>query len=719
VGLRSQLIRQRDFSAGEVVPDAKRRDDQEIVRAAVRSALNWRIEAAGNLRERPGRSALFKQEGRTETILMPGEVTFRISFGSGSLTIRDASGTVVITAGGFPWDLTTVNQVVYTVVNRDVVICFPGMKTKLARRSTAGVWSFTDFAFRTAGRGQPRAPYYRFPETAGITLLPSDRTGVVNITFSAAYLTPSHVGTFLRYKGYALQVQTYVDSTHGTAQVVEDLPLTQTLTVTSSAGFYVGDVVSGSSTSSIGEVVAVRTGPDQIDVVLNSTTYAFTTADTVVGPSAKSGISATASITPLGATVQWDEQAIGDLRGWPRSCLNDRNRLTFCDLPSVPEAILWSAVSSYDDFYVGTDASAAIFELAPGRRRVIYVTGGPDQFVFTSGGVYYIPISESNPLKPGSVAFRRISPDGVGAIQPVATTDGICFMNTGLTRVMALLQVGATNRPYSVQAITDYHSHLIKTPKCMAYASGDGQFPEQYIYLVNSDGTAAVGRVSSDKKWVGWVPWSGTGTVEWVASLGAETLFTTKYVGTNTQRLVETLDGSAIMDGQILLNSAPTPLAPPGGGLTGPLWMFAGMTVDLMDGLRDLGQRSVSSVGDIVTLAGDDFSAVTITAGLTWSQSLEPFVPHAAEGPDFEQTLKVRRVRQIGVAVRRSVGFEFGNRTIPAYDWGQDPAAVQPTPKEQTFRFRRIGRDVDPRFSLTRSRPGTITVLEVSYEVTV
>ena len=49
----------------------------------------------------------------------------------------------------------------------------------------------------------------------------------------------------------------------------------------------------------------------------------------------------------------------------------------------------------------------------------------------------------------------------------------------------------------------------------------------------------------------------------------------------------------------------------------------------------------------------------------------------------------------------------------------QDPAAVQPTAKEQTFRFRRLGRDVDPRFSLTRSRPGTISVLEVSYEVTV
>lgn len=719
MGLRSQLIRQRDFSAGEVSPDAKRRDDQEIVRAAVRSALNWRIEAPGNLRERPGRRALFSQEGRTELIVMPGSVKYRLSFGNGSIVIRDTTDAVVKSQGGFPWSTSTVGSISFTVVNSDVVICYPGMKVKVARRASSGTWTISDFAFRTAGRGQPRAPYYRFPETAGITLLPSDRTGVINITFSAAYLTPSHVGTFLRYKGYAIQVQSFVDSTHGTAQVVEDLPLTQRITVASTAGFYVGDVVSGSSTSSIGEICNVNAGGPYIDVILNSTTYAFTTADTVVGPSAKAGASAVSSITPLGATVQWDEQAIGDLRGWPRFCLTDRSRLIFADLPSLESAILWSGISLYDDFYVGTDATAAIFELVPGQPRVRYVTGGPDEFVFTDRGVFYVPISETNPLKPGSVAFRRISPDGVGAMQPVATTDGICFMNTGLTRVMALLQVGATNRPYSVQSISDYASHLIKTPICMAYASGDGQYPEQYVYLVNSDGTAAVGRVATDKKWVGWVPWSGTGTVEWVASLGSETLFTTKYVGTNTQRLVETLDGTAYLDGQVLLNAAPTALAPPGGGLTGPLWMFAGMTVDLADGLRDLGQRSVDTTGAIVTLAGDDFSAGTIIAGLTWSQSLEPFVPHAAEGPDFEQTLKIRRVRQVGVAVRRSVGFEFGNRTIPAYDWGQDPAAVQPTPKEQTFRFRRIGRDVDPRFSLTRSRPGTITVLEVSYEVTV
>jgi len=719
VALRSQIIRQRDFSAGEVVPEAKRRDDLPQVRAASRTLRNWRIESAGNIRERPGRTAQFQQEGRTETVLMPGEVKYRVSFGytgaTGTIVVRDANGAAVAANSGYAWTLLTVRQISFAVINRDIICCFPGQKPKLVRRSAAGAWSFADFTFKTGSRGQPRSPYYRFTETAGITMRPSDRVGAVTLTFSAAFLSPSHVGVYLRYKGYAILITSYTSPTLCNAQIIEDLPLTQRLTFTSAAGFYVGDTVTGTVTGTVGEVIAVAA--TTIDVVLNSTTYAFTTADTCVGPSAKAGITVVAPIA-TGASVQWDEQAVSDYRGWPRSCLNDRSRLTFCDLPSLPEGILWSTIGSADDFYVGTDASSAMFEGAPGRARVLYMTGGADQYVFTSRGVYYIPISASNPLKPGGIEFRQISSESVGAVQPVANNDAIIYMNAGLTRVMGIIQTGLQARPYAPQDLSEMAYHLIKSPICLATSTGDGSFPERYIYVVNGDGSIAVGRAGADKKFVGWTPWDGNGAIEWVSSLASETLFTTVYSGNTVRRMVELLDDSADLDGQVTYNSVISTLAPPGGALTGPLWMFAGMTVDLTDGLKDLGQRVVDNTGALMLLGGDDFSSATITAGLAWTQTYEPFLPHVAEGPDFEQTMRVRHVRQIAVAVQRSVGFTVGPRTVPRYSWGED-AANQPAAREETFRFRRLKRTVDPRLTLTRDRPGSITINEVSFQVTV
>jgi hypothetical protein len=55
-----------------------------------------------------------------------------------------------------------------------------------------------------------------------------------------------------------------------------------------------------------------------------------------------------------------------------------------------------------------------MFEIAPGKVQVYYVVPGPEssEFVFCDRRIYYIPISPTNPLKPGSVAFQLLSGDG-------------------------------------------------------------------------------------------------------------------------------------------------------------------------------------------------------------------------------------------------------------------------------------------------------------------
>ena len=50
-----------------------------------------------------------------------------------------------------------------------------------------------------------------------------------------------------------------------------------------------------------------------------------------------------------------------------------------------------------------------------------------NEFVFCDNKVFYIPISVTNPLKPGSAAFNLLADDGCAAVQPRPTDAFILY----------------------------------------------------------------------------------------------------------------------------------------------------------------------------------------------------------------------------------------------------------------------------------------------------
>jgi len=90
------IVRQRDFSGGEVVEHAKRRDDEPVVRAACRAARNVHILSSGALEQRPGRSALFQEDGNAHQVRVAAETVYKLCFGDGDLTIRDKTKPVTM-----------------------------------------------------------------------------------------------------------------------------------------------------------------------------------------------------------------------------------------------------------------------------------------------------------------------------------------------------------------------------------------------------------------------------------------------------------------------------------------------------------------------------------------------------------------------------------------------------------------------------------------------
>lgn len=578
---------QRDFSSGELNPEGKRRDDAPEMRAGARQLRNWRILNPGAVRNRPGRTALFPTDGRTEEVLIAPGTVHTLCFGNGTLKIRDQTGALVAGNTGYAWTAATAGQIVFALVprdalDRDIIMCFPGKRPKIARYTNGTGWSFLDFTFAQNANRATAEPFYRLAGP-GITITPSDVKGTITVSASADVFVAAMVGARVRWLGNQILLVGFTDTKTMTGIVLQQLPPTFDYGGTFTGSFQVGDVVEDAAGRQ-GEVTAVGLSAGLINLITvnhyGNAASGFPAAEDVVGPNGVLHVTSAGSATSPKTTLQWDESACSDYRGWPQSVFFDQNRLGFCNLPSVPGAVLWSGIGIYDSFTPGALPSDAIFEIAPDRVQVLFVMPGPEssEFVFCDKAIYYIPISETNPLKPGSVAFKNLSKDGCANVQPQNMQEVILYVSSGGLRVQSIIAPGAYYRPYETRDLTDQHSHLFNAIVCIAIPNADGTFPERYAYVLNGDGTIAVGKYNVEngtiKGIVGWLPWdcvntpaSGapasltTSTVEWISALGSDVIMTTTYTsGATGVKIAEILDDGQYLDGSQFVNAVPPPM---------------------------------------------------------------------------------------------------------------------------------------------------------------
>lgn len=747
---------QTDFSGGEVDASAKRGDDA-LMRTCARQMSNWRILNTKKASNRPGRSVRFLPDGtRVDEVLMSAGNTFYLAFGNGTLKVYSYAGALLYSQSSQPWTTATVKNIVWDVYNMVIYIAFTGVQPKTLTWDGASTWTLGTYTETMRG-GQKRTLFYRL-SPKDVTMTPASYTGTgVACTFSTGMnLTSGHIGTRLRYAGGSqVTIASVTNATTCTIDIQQELPRSLEGTLTSWIGtFEVGDLVIGSVSGAKAIVISWNSGTGVFRIqLLTGSPNVLYLQDAMVGPSGSGSFSSSGAPSlgnPQAITV-WDDEVMNSLRGWPQSVFIDQNRLGFCNFQSVPSGIAWSAIGLFTDLYVGATPEEAIFELAPNKSTVLYVVPGMEssEFVFADNAIYYIPITTTNPLKPGSVAFQVVSSNGVQQVQPRRVKETIIFIGAGNnTTIMALVAIGSYTRPYEARAISDQRSHLFNSPTCLAAPTADDTFPEDYLYVVNADGTLAIGKYEIQngqiKGEVGWVPWSGGGTVKWASTLAADVILTASYApnGIAAVTLVEAINDNYYLDSAMLVNAAPTAMAAPPG--SGPLWWLPSGTVDLYDIAttgrpRMMGTYQIDASGNLVAqfTAGEDLTSLTLVAGQPWTATLEPFIPQAPGGQDMQQRMKTRRVARARVSVQNSTGFRFDKlyggkagpnlpaiasvlttRRITAWNQDDDPTTA-PTLREQSYNFRPVGRSDDPRVAIVKDTLGPLIITEFATEVTV
>lgn len=781
---------QRDFSGGELDVAMKRADDNARMKIGARQLLNWRVLNSGAAKNRPGRSALFLETGRVEKVLMSPGNQFYLAFGNHYLRVYNAAGTQVFSSTlkgdaltPIPWTTASVKNIsfvvaagsaltIYICYGDDAPINVPQILTWDGVSQTSS-WTLTTFAETIASPGGQKRTIFDRISPQNVTMLPSGTSGTINLTFSSPVLVSGMIGTRMTFCGRQLTIQSVTASNFttpvagpsqwGTALVDELLPPGENIGLTNPQGnlFVVGAEIIGSVSGAVGIITSISATLIKVQILPNSSGNipTFAALENIISSSGVVQIQSVSLTTPNAVAI-WDDEVMNLFRGYPKSVFYDQNRLGFCNFPSRPDSIAWSAIGLPLDMYVAALGSAitpssAIFEIAPGKSQVLFVLPSmqSSEFVFCDNAIYFIPITTANPLVPGSVVFSLLSSEGCMAnVRPQQTEQSILYMKAGSATMGAIQAPGAYNRPYIVDNVSTFHSHLFTASPAVAIAipSTTSQFEEYYAYVLLANGTIVVGKYAmrqgllevdgQGNPKIGWLPWSGAGSVEWISALGTSVVFTTNYSpnGIAPVSVVEALDDTQYLDSAFPVNAAPAPFAPPVG--KGPLWWLANGAVTLMDqSTRMMGTYQIDANGNIIPQgnAGENLSISSLVAGQPWTAILEPFVPDANPGNSVHQRMFKRRVSRMAAYVSQSTGFLMARlfsgpltRTSPALGtvmntyrvttWNQDDDPTQPPPlREEAQRWRPIGRAFDPRVAIIKDTPGSLVVHEIGLEASI
>jgi hypothetical protein len=202
------------------------------------------------------------------------------------------------------------------------------------------------------------------------------------------------------------------------------------------------------------------------------------------------------------------EAVMSATRGWPRTGCFYEGRLYLFGLRSRPQTFLASVVGDFFNLNKGTglddqgldvtindDRVNAIVGCFPGRALQIYTTGGE----FTLAGQLGDPVT---PSKVATQLKRQTSHGGQG-LRVVSSGGNTLFVEAG-GKVLRQFVFSDLEQSYVAKSLSTLSEHLLRSPVQMARRKATESFPDEYIYIVNGDGTMAVVNINRDEELLAW-----------------------------------------------------------------------------------------------------------------------------------------------------------------------------------------------------------------------
>ncbi len=684
-----------NFAAGELSEDIYSRTDTEQYLAGARKLRNYRSLLGGGVERRPGFRRLVQVAGNAKVIPFEIDAATRywLVFSDGAMEAFLIDGTASGSLSSQPWTGTTWNEFKWAQSGARLYVTHPTFGIYVVERTGASTWTSTAFAF-TEIAGDRKQPYYKLAPSA-VTLDSSGYTGSVTLTTSADWWVAGHVGNWIRYLGAQIEITAVTNGTTATGTVRQLLPPSQDLTVTSSAGFTVGQLVEGSTTGAKGVVRNIPAGTT-LSVAITEGRTRFEVED-IIGPTA---ITACSAVGDLGSPLpvqDWDEEVLSALWGWPRTLTIHDNRLIFGGLPQIPGALMGSRVGEYTDFDVGDAGDAdGFFEImgeAP-AQRIVDLISQEQLLIMTDKGPFYVPQTVANPFRPTAISFSKFGGHWESTA-PLGEFDNGVIVTAG-SLVYKLRPTGDQLKMWEEDEVSVFSWHLLKDVVDTAFSDPIGDRPERYGFFVNDDGTMAVMMLMERQNFRSFVPWDTQGGFKSVATnRGDVAVIVRRNVAGTNEHWLEVLELGLLLDGATQYAS----LAATADG------KYSGDPVHVMGGRFWFGKQTAAADGSVTV--DTDWSG-PFEVGFNFTTELETLPPVLEDQSGSRQGDTARITRAL-VHVQSSMRFSTNGYELSAYHVGDD-ANLEPPLRTQPTEFRFFGWVTEPTIRITQPQPGYLKV---------
>lgn len=701
------MVRQTQFTTGEVDIVNWKRTDIELYMTAAQSLLNMEVGTTGLAKKRKGTKYLLD----VTNIVTPHSRMYEFVDKNGNyyiILISDSTIYVISDMEGVPYDVVTSNPYfVVTLRGNQVVAGDIGMsliQTISMMPYLDSEIPFIDYSLSNdvLYLTHPNHPPARLYISDYTTSPPTFAYQVLNIN---PY--PSYDFGNINYNGTTVTL-----SVTGNVLTIAFAGLPAGATYTNA--WVGGQIIGGGSSETQPIGYANITAVSQV-----STTVTFTA--TVIIPFQTSGYATS------GSQYSIRQPAWSTALGWPAKVNFYQNRLWLAANISLPTTVFGSQINSPVDFDVGVglDSDAIVYTIGQNNSgNILWLNGGKQLEVYCQNNEFAAPQDQNTGLTPSTFSIRQQSSYGCSSLMKPVTYINDSYYSSKTGQAVINFHFNGVGLTYQASNVSLASSHLVNNPQRAMLIQGDDISQDNFIYFLNSPTNISSFQFASEIKLAALTPINfSTNLLNKVAVRDIVTvnnaLYLLKDYSNNGTTIIEIMTDEFRMDSCIGSGMA-APMSGSQLSLVSGLDALDGYYAEIVYQNQDYGESLDVNGNPAPVVAGQCYvfnpNGVTghVTVGLLYSCALSPmYVFAGAVEADY-----YKQITRIYVDYYNSLDFEINGVTVPFQNFSAIQAGLPLLPETDTAVSSVMsGWDRFYTFVVTQNSPFDLQITSIAYQI--